>query len=391
MIRTDAVFVIACSLMFLWSTFSGHAAEMRPTVTMVGDVAVITPAPTEQEVVIDFNAQPLPLRTPTNGEKTNLRTWRRAIGTPSFEPGHPGTGVPDQVPTILNIRAKRTASMEQETASVMPEAYGLNNAEYPYTTSRVDAGAMAISTTWPFRATGKLYFTDGTYTYSCTASLIKRGLIVTAAHCVTDFWSFGIVYSGWTFVPALRGDVAPFGVVASAKAYVPKEYAEGTVNCSLTGVVCETDVAVIVLKPQNRKYIGERTGHYGYGMNWQGYTPKKIAQITQLGYPGNLDHGNWMQRNDAQGRVDPEQANNTVMGSLMFQGSSGGPWIVNFGIAPKGSKPFAGGPYDIVTAVTSWGTGDPNQILGAAPFTDHNIKKLVEKACKDTRVACKPL
>jgi hypothetical protein len=65
-----------------------------------------------------------------------------------------------------------------------------------------------------------------------------------------------------------------------------------------------------------------------------GYTPQNIAQLTQLGYPVALDGGLLMQRTDSYGFVDGNASNNTVIGSLQTGGSSGGPWLVNFGIKP---------------------------------------------------------
>jgi hypothetical protein len=41
-----------------------------------------------------------------------------------------------------------------------------------------------------------------------------------------------------------------------------------------------------------------------------------------------------MERNDSQGSISAEFANNTIIGSLMTGGSSGGPYLVNLGVTP---------------------------------------------------------
>jgi V8-like Glu-specific endopeptidase len=81
-----------------------------------------------------------------------------------------------------------------------PLAFGTSTA--PYTTARVAVTVLGDSSTatntpvtsYPYRPTGKLYFKIGTQTFICTASLIKKGVLVTAAHCV---FNFGKGSSGW--------------------------------------------------------------------------------------------------------------------------------------------------------------------------------------------------
>jgi len=79
--------------------------------------------------------------------------------------------------------------------------------------------------------------------------LIDRGIVVTAAHCVASFGKKQY-YSGWTFIPGYRDGVAPFGKWTVAKAFVLSAYPDGTDTCQ-EGVVCEDDVAVLVLNPQS--------------------------------------------------------------------------------------------------------------------------------------------
>jgi hypothetical protein len=62
--------------------------------------------------------------------------------------------------------------------------------------------------------------------------------------------------------------------------------------------------------------------------------PDRHHPYNPMRYTFALDGGQLMQRNDSQGVVSPERAGNTLIGSLMSGGSSGGPWLVNLGIRP---------------------------------------------------------
>ena len=112
-----------------------------------------------------------------------------------------------------------------------------------------------------------------------------------------------------------------------------------------------------------------------------------MAQITQLGYPGNLGYssknaGSTMIRTDSVARYYRNgKAKNLVWGSGQTQGCSGGPILQNFGRRPhvtsrgwKGYRPNA----NILTGVTSWGRNMPNGHLLGATFwtTSANYSKL---------------
>ncbi len=75
---------------------------------------------------------------------------------------------------------------------------------------------------------------------------------------------------------------------------------------------------------------------------------------------------------------------NGGIGSLMNGGSSGGPWIANFGYTPAltgvtaGSYPNA----NIIVGVTSWGyTNSVVKQQGASPFLSTNIITLINAVC----------
>jgi hypothetical protein len=103
--------------------------------------------------------------------------------------------------------------------------------------------------------------------------------------------------------------------------------------------VCPDDVAILTLRPQGGAFAGAATGWFAYEINGIGFTSSGQALISELGYPTLLDNGELMERTDAQGTVNRGLSRNTVIGSLMNQdGSSGGPWPVNLGVAPALSE-----------------------------------------------------
>jgi hypothetical protein len=151
-------------------------------------------------------------------------------------------------------------------------------------------------------------------------------------------------------------------------------------------------VAVLTLKPQAGKFPGAKTGWFGYGWNGVGFTGSGLTHVTQLGYPSCLDNGVFMERNDVQGSVSASSSGNTVIGSLMCPGSSGGPWLINFGFPPQltGTTGGSQAQANFVIGTTSWVSSNAVKTMGASPFTSTNIVPLVNAACAATPAACVP-
>ena len=266
----------------------------------------------------------------------------------------------------------------------------------PYTTSRVDMfkkiNKTAFSKKYPYSGSGQLFFKIDGGNYICSASMIKRGVLVTAAHCVSEYGE-GKFYSDFTYIPSRKGQTAPYGLWGAQKVYVVDKYFNGSEDeCLYDGVVCKDDVAVILLEPKNGKYAGDYTGWYSYGINTYSFAGNILAQITQLGYPYSHDEATMMQRNDSVGIVVDDFKRNTVIASRMTGGSSGGPWIVNFGQKAKlgdGTRVGQEARSNLVVGVTSWGyTADEFKFQGASQFTRGNIVRLVKQACEDDPHAC---
>jgi V8-like Glu-specific endopeptidase len=277
----------------------------QATVSQVGSITVLTvpPAVTQMDAVPDFvHAQPMKLpRVPADMQALAREDLVKALtsqlvpGESGFAPGEKGNG------KMTPIRLGAPSAWTPDADEVTPEEFGTTN--YPFSTAQADRFPTATNTSYPYRAAGKLFFNIGTDTFVCSTSLIKRGVVVTAAHCVANFGQSQL-YSNWQFVPGYRNGVAPFGVWSVRGVLLLTSYYNGTDPCAVAGVVCLDDVAVLVLNTSaTGAYPGTATGYYGYGWDGFGFTGSWLGQITQIGYPVCLDNGLYMEVNNSYGYI----------------------------------------------------------------------------------------
>jgi V8-like Glu-specific endopeptidase len=362
------------------------------TALQVGDVTVLTVPNTAAQMgpEIDFvNAEPMPLpkvqgrsEAGALGDLINALMTQPGLGEVGSVPGETGTG------EMSLVRLGAPNASAPDAGGVTPEEFGTTN--HPFSTAQADLFAVPTNTFYPYRASGKLFVDIGTGTATCSASLIARGVVVTAAHCVAIFGQQQFFFN-WLFVPGYRNGVAPFGGWTVSRVAVLTSYLNGTDPCAVPGLVCANDVAVLLLNASGGAYPGTATGWYGFGFDGFGFTPGALTQITQIGYPGCLDNGDLMERNDSFGFRSSSLSNNTLIGSLMCEGASGGPWLVNFGIRPVLTGTTAGtapNPNSVV-GVLSWGFVSPSPKQGgASPFTSGNILLLFNAVCGLAPAAC---
>jgi hypothetical protein len=251
----------------------------------------------------------------------------------------------------------------------------------PYTTTRVQDGnqsaagatsANRLSTTYPYRTVGKLTFSAG----YCSASLIRRSVIVTAAHCIQNFGTGANIFSGFQFRPghygavgATAAQIAPYGTWNWASLVRPASWANGTDVG--TGAARDNDLAVIALgKNAAGQFVGDLVGYMSYGWNNYSFVTSSktgnqhTAAVSTLGYPALMDAGRIMQRTDGPSYTTVlGGAGQLWQGSNFTGGSSGGPWVVNFAsrVPVRSGGAVLGSASTIaVVGVTSWGAADPN-------------------------------
>jgi hypothetical protein len=240
-------------------------------------------------------------------------------------------------------------------------------------TSNAYGNENYLSTTFPYSAVGKLTFNGG----YCSAAVIRRGIIVTAAHCIQLFGSHTGLFGGWRFIPATWGpsngptyQYQPYGIWTWKGVVRPGPWAAGTDIGS--GSARDNDIAVIALDKLFGDFIGDIVGQLGYG--WNNYSFKasektgnlQIAATTTLGYPALLDTGNMMQRADGPTFTTIiVGAHQLWQGNNFTSGADGGPWVVNFSAR---DPVFSGGasagtaPIMAIIGATSWHSSDPNVI-----------------------------
>jgi V8-like Glu-specific endopeptidase len=313
-------------------------------------------------------------------------------GTPGFSPGQAPTIAPS---ASQGVQLTPPQAIESEPSAISPRNFGTLN--HPFTTARVATKVRAVNPAivFPYLPAGKLFFEIDGSAFVCSAAVIKPRVVVTAAHCVSEFGA-NKFYSNFRFAPGYTNGRAPVGVWSYKRVFVKKSYLNGTDPCfsGAVGIVCASDVAVFVMNDRGGKKIGSVTGTFGFGFNNYGYVDflrKRVNQLTQLGYPVDLDRGLLMQRTDSLSYIDGELARNQIIGSLMTGGSSGGPWLVNFGMAPSapGLDPGQAPRSNVVVGVTSWGYESASlKEMGASRFTDRNIVPLVQQACAADRGNC---
>lgn len=405
---------------------------LKPVVAALVAAMFLSPVPSLAAGTVakkPSNAGTSTFKLPSGPVKTRLPTT-----TPAAVPVGGGPGVwalPQGSPNVT--KARGDANVSSSSGEIGKNAYGVNpKLWWPYSTARVASSSSngggtvsdnPVSST-PYRQTGKLIMTFGADDFVCTASLVKPGVLVTAAHCVHEFGQYEAGFAdrvAWipanTDDPFVVPDPGPFGVWEAVAWYIPYTYYAGTDTCdkNAPGVVCNNDLALVVLETKTSQTAGTVLGGtYGYGTNGYGFVKTPAfknaitADITQLGYPAAFDDGLQMQRNNSFGKYIVQKGRttsrkpllNVQLGSAMTGGSSGGPWLVNFGTRPNVAYPGDLGynsASNIVVGVTSWGyTGLPGvNVQGSSffgqntefPLSDYggygagNIGKLMQDVC----------
>jgi len=245
-------------------------------------------------------ASAIPLKGQVVDGKPQSGTLSQPDGPAGFSKAYPGDdgGQPAFTSAEINVS--------------QPLAY-----PYPFTV----AYAPTPTTTYPWRAVGKVYFTQGSSNYVCSGAAITPYAIFTAGHCV---WSVSL--RAWStnfrFVPGYYGGTSPYGSFNNYQLWAPNAYTATTSTWAY-------DIGAAVLQRSGGNGVGNIVGYFGIGWNYA-YSLSWRA----LSYPSDSPFsGEWDYYCDAAfATQDTAYSPNTVgIGCDATNGASGGPWVYQFG------------------------------------------------------------
>jgi hypothetical protein len=348
------------------------------------------------------SAIPAPLPAVT-GRAPSTRLARPEDST-SLVPGFDPAGAP--------LNATRSGALRPHTP-VIPPATGncsdcTNNqtcAPYNSTFTVTDSYYQTAQANLPYVAVGKVYFTMSGQNYLCSGASIGGSAVLTAGHCVAD--GVGNFHTNWTFIPDLYVADAPGYPTASPEGYVWAATQLITFPEFFSGADLGRDVGFAIVKgyPWGSSLttpisasLSQVNGYLGFAWN-QNPTG---ALWNSFGYPINFPYNGtylgslyigtglvMIQTNAVTACRDSSWSPATVgIGSLMGNGASGGPWVLNFlPTLADFNLNYAGGVnsyvYGYGSEVSGVATFIPTQAY--SPYFDQAVKDL-----KDQAVATKP-
>jgi V8-like Glu-specific endopeptidase len=305
-----------------------------------------------------LNAQPAMPRV--QGAPGPAEAPRQSSQPASSGEGSPPTiEIPDNAsPRMLiapsDSQRKQQSALDENPDEVEPANSGTLGAVF--TTTRVFPSVTVR--TYPHSAVAKLFFHDPVAgrDFLCSAETLRPRIVSTAGHCCSHPSTNPnerYFMSNWLIVPAYDQGTAPLGMWQPASVRVSNQwfFSDGSLPNS-------QDVCIMSINDQTIfgavHRIGEVTGWLGYLTNALGFN-----HIDMLGYPSNLDGGERQQKNSAQTFRVTNQIG-FEYGSSMTGGSSGGPWVQDFGVEPNGEVINNLYGYNLLVGITSYDYMAPN-------------------------------
>lgn len=208
------------------------------------------------------------------------------------------------------------------------------------------------------KTSGRVFFTMGSRTASCSGNSITSAngsTVMTAGHCVKYQ---GAWHTNWVFVPAYDNGTAPYGQWSATKTFATDQWAASE--------DMNMDVGLAVVAPLNGQTLSQAVGAQGVLFNG-GYNKKMYS----FGFPAAAPYdGTKLVYCSGNSGKDFLLTKDHGLGCNMTGGSSGGPWFQDFNEATGlGTQ----------VSVNSFGyTFLPNRMYG--PYLGNEAKAAYDKA-----------
>jgi Trypsin-like peptidase domain len=173
-----------------------------------------------------------------------------------------------------------------------------------------------------YKTVGKFFFRVLQARFNCTASVIGRNIIVTAAHCFKGVVS-GIKYTttDWMFAPMWHDNKFPFGKWSVHSVYLVQSW--------INKLNPRFDYAIVILKRRSGRGVGYYTGQDSWNSSLS-LAPRQSRPVRIVGIPGNSSKALISVTRavavDVRRHFEVLRASTPGFGN----GTSGGPWFHPF-------------------------------------------------------------
>ena len=205
---------------------------------------------------------------------------------------------------------------------------------------------------------GKVYFVDGAYSYSCSASVVtsnSKDMIFTAGHCIYSITSYTFV-SNFIFIPQYENNTRPYGTWVARSLYAMSNWANY--------LDLNSDVAIVLLYTLNGQHIQDVVGSQSVGFSYSHSGP-----ISSFGYPSNYINGQVITScSSTKYFANYSTYTGDALPCGMNQGCSGGPWFDSYN-----SFTFTG----IQTSVNSFTRNATSNIM-YGPYFGSSVRSMYD-------------